>query len=167
MNKFAKETINTYSKKNSILASKHTQRGLQVTLNFNIVGTKVTKNSLMTSTIYSVSYGIKKCIRCPTQEKRKEERTKTKGSKKYILACQQLKVIYFPFFFFFLSNLLYFLILLIHAMNSYYHFFFLFLFFLNMTMLKCYFFSFIYEIFLCISNQVIPPQCGSLRVGVL
>ena len=51
------------------------------------------KNPLMTSTIYSVSYGIQKKIRSPTQEKRKQERTKTQASKKYILACQQLKVI--------------------------------------------------------------------------
>ena len=93
MNKFAKATINTYSKKNSILASEHTKRSLQVTLNFNIVRTKVMKNPLMTSTIYSVSYGIQKKIRSPTQEKRKQERTKTQASKKYILACQQLKVI--------------------------------------------------------------------------
>ena len=57
MNKFEKETINTYTKKNSILALKHT---LQVSLNFNIARTKVMKNSLVTSTIYSVSYHIKK-----------------------------------------------------------------------------------------------------------
>ena len=59
MNKFAKATINTNIKKNSILASKHTQENLQVSLNFNVARTKVMKNSLMTSTIYSVSYHIK------------------------------------------------------------------------------------------------------------
>ena len=62
-------------------------------LNFNIVRTKVMKNSLMTSTIYSVSYGIQKKNHSPTQEKRKQERTKTQASKKFILACQQLKVV--------------------------------------------------------------------------
>ena len=51
------------------------------------------KNSLMTSTIYSVSYGIQKKNHSPTQEKRKQERTKTQASKKFILACQQLKVV--------------------------------------------------------------------------
>ena len=60
MNKFAKATINTYTKKNSILSSKRTWENLQVILNFNIARTKVMKNSLMTSTIYSVSYRIKK-----------------------------------------------------------------------------------------------------------
>ena len=60
MNKFAKATINTYTKKNSILSSKRTQENLQVILNFNIARTKVMENSLMTSTIYSVSYRIKK-----------------------------------------------------------------------------------------------------------
>ena len=54
------------------------------------------KNSLMTSTIYSVSFGIqkKKKKKCsPTQEKRKQERTKTQANKKFILVCQQLKVV--------------------------------------------------------------------------
>ena len=60
INKFAKATINTYSKKNSILTSKHTKENLQVSLNFNIARTKVMKNPLMTSTIYSVTYCIKK-----------------------------------------------------------------------------------------------------------
>ena len=59
MNKFSKATINTYSKKNPILASKHTRKNLQVSLNFNIARTKAIKNSLMTSTIYGVSYCIK------------------------------------------------------------------------------------------------------------
>ena len=60
INKFAKATIITYSKKNSILTSKYTKENLQVSLNFNIARTKVMNNSLMTSTIYSVSYHIKK-----------------------------------------------------------------------------------------------------------
>ena len=60
MNKFEKATINTYTKRNSILASKRTWENLQVSLNFNIARTKVMKNSLMTSTTYSVSYRIKK-----------------------------------------------------------------------------------------------------------
>ena len=60
INKFAKATINTYSKKNSILTSKHTKENLQVSLNFNIARTKVMKNPLMTSIIYSVTYRIKK-----------------------------------------------------------------------------------------------------------
>ena len=70
MNKFAKATINIYSKKNSILASKHTQESLKVSLNFDIVRTNVMKNLLMTSTIYSVSYRIKKYIPSPTQKKK-------------------------------------------------------------------------------------------------
>ena len=60
VNKFAKTTMNTYSKKNSILTSKHTKENLQVSLNFNIARTKVMKNSFMTSTIYSASGCIKK-----------------------------------------------------------------------------------------------------------
>ena len=86
MNKFAKATFNTYSKKNSILASKQIEESLQVSLNFNIIGTKDMKNSLMASTIYSVSYCIKKYIPSPTQKKRKQRKNKN-TSKQDIYSC--------------------------------------------------------------------------------
>ena len=122
MNKFAKETINTYSKKNSISASKHTQESLQVSLNFDIVKTNVMKNSLMTSTIYSVSYSIKKYILSPTQKKRKRKKEqKHKKARNIFLLANNLELYTFLSL---LSNLLYFLILLIHVMTSYYHFLF-------------------------------------------
>ena len=99
MNKFAKATINTYSKKNSILTSKHTKENLQVSLNFNIARTKVMKNQLMNSNIYSVTpYKKKKKFPSLTQKKRKQKK-RTQASKKYIIACQQLRVIYFSFSF--------------------------------------------------------------------
>ena len=106
INKFAKATINTYSKKNSILTSKHTKKNLQVSLNFNIARTKVMKNPLMTSTIYSVTYRIKKKKKNSFSnskeeetKKKKKEKKRTQASKKYIIACQQLRVIYFSFSF--------------------------------------------------------------------
>ena len=77
MNKFAKATINTYNKKNSILTSKHAWENLQVSLNFTIARTKVMKNSLMTSTIYSVSYRIKK-INSFSNSKEKETKKELK-----------------------------------------------------------------------------------------
>ena len=86
MNKFEKATINTYTKKNSILASKRTWENLQVSLNSNIARTKVMKNSLMTSTIYSVSYRIKKYIPSPTQKKMKQRKNKN-TKKQEIYSC--------------------------------------------------------------------------------
>ena len=86
MNKFAKATINTYSKKNSILTSKHTKENLQVSLNFNIARTKVMKNPLMTSTIYSVTYRIKK-KKIPSLTQKKREKKKMNTSKQEIYYC--------------------------------------------------------------------------------
>ena len=81
------------------------------------------KNSLMTSTIYSVSYRIKKYIPSPTQKKKwNKERTKTqKKTRNIFLLANNLELYTFLSL---LSNLLYFLILLIHVMTSYYHFLF-------------------------------------------
>ena len=80
------------------------------------------KNSLMTSTIYSVSYRIKKYIPSPTQKKRKQRKNKnTKKTRNIFLLVNNLELYTFLSL---LSNLLYFLILLIHVMTSYYHFLF-------------------------------------------
>ena len=93
MNKFAKAIINTYSKKNSILASEHTQRSLQVTPQFQYCQNQGHEEPINDFYYIQCILWYPKKIRSPTQEKRKQERTKTQASKKYILACQQLKVI--------------------------------------------------------------------------
>ena len=87
INKFAKATINTYSKKNSILTSKHTKENLQVSLNFNIARTKVMKNPLMTSTIYSVTYRIKKKKKNSFSNSKEKKKKKKNTSKQEIYYC--------------------------------------------------------------------------------
>ena len=52
MDKFVEPTINTYSKKNLILTSKHTQESFYVNLEFNLVKFKFMWNQSITSTIY-------------------------------------------------------------------------------------------------------------------
>ena len=60
MNKFIEATINTYHKKNQIMASKHTLRSFQVSLNFNFVKANFILNSSITSTIYRIIMPLSK-----------------------------------------------------------------------------------------------------------
>ena len=87
----------------------------------------------------------KKKIRSPTQEKRKQERTKTQASKKYILACLST-------FLSLLSNMLYFFNLTYPCHDFLLPFPFSIFIFSKHVHTKMLFFSFIYEILLCLSN---------------
>ena len=84
MNKFVKAIINTYNKKHSILASKHTQGSFQGSLSFNFVKTKLMWNLSITFIIYKIFiYHTKKEIHSLSpKKKKKKDKERTKEASK-------------------------------------------------------------------------------------